>query len=229
MDHPPLETIAIRLLELARCAEQDVELCGHIARTVVHGQPVPQAALTSSLATTSDNLEARLARLPGVEVDQEGHILGWGLTLVPTPHQVRMNGKSLFAWCAFDTIQFPLALQVEAQISSTCPVTGTPLQFVVTAAGTIQDLGVTQIWMSLLLPEHCATFANSTVIVPERTGKGKGNAAARPAFCEQSLFFHSEEAASAHLATHPHAVLLSLEEAAQLAWLVTHHCVQQSW
>lgn len=229
MHHPPLDVITSRLLDAARCAEQDLDLCSHIARTVVQGQPVPPATLASSLSTTQHDLLERLARLPGVEVDQQGHILGWGLTLVPTAHQVRLGGKFLFAWCAFDAIQIPPALHVEAQIHSTCAATGTPIRFVLTAKGEIQDLSEPQACLSLLLPEPgLACFPNATTqaMCPAPGGKGGGWATERPAFCEQSLFFQSEVAASVHLATHQEAVLLSLEEAVQVTQVLAHHCVR---
>ncbi|GLV55937.1 hypothetical protein KDH_27810 [Dictyobacter sp. S3.2.2.5] len=41
-------------------------------------------------------------------------------------------------------------------------------------------------------------------------------------FCEQSLFFQSEEAASPWMALHPDAVLLSVEEAARLGYMVAN-------
>jgi alkylmercury lyase len=225
MHHPPLEAIATRLLEHARCAEQDLDLCSHIASAVLSGKPFTPTVLASSLSTNQHDLSQRLARLPGVEFDHRGRILGWGFTLVPTSHQVRIGGKQLFAWCAFDTIQFPPALHVEAQIHSTCPVTGAPIQFVVTTEGEIQDLTEAQARLSLLIPEHCVTSGNTRLIVPEHDGKGEGIPRGCPAFCEQSLFFQSEEAASTFLTMHPQAMLLSLEEAAQLARLITQHCV----
>jgi len=42
----------------------------------------------------------------------------------------------------------------------------------------------------------------------------------RGTFCQQSLFFQTEEAASPWMALHPEAVLLSVEEAAALGQIV---------
>jgi alkylmercury lyase len=40
----------------------------------------------------------------------------------------------------------------------------------------------------------------------------------RDTFCEQSLFFQSEQAAAPWLATHPGALILSVEEAAAVGY-----------
>ena len=210
MPHVSLETIARQLSDLARCGPQD--LCGQIVQQVRRGKPVTRAALATSLETSQHDLSHRLAHLPDVEVDQQGNILGWGLTLVPTPYQVQMGDQSLFTWCAFDTIQFPPTLQAEVHVQSTCAATGQPISFVVTAEGNIRDLTPAEAHMSLIVPaQGCGSSGGDSV---------------RTAFCEQSLFFHSEQAASTFLAAHPEAELLSLEEAATLGKLVTQSCLR---
>lgn len=210
MQHPPLETIVERLLEQSHCGQSDQTLCSQIVFQVTHGKPVLPAALGASLQIPQDELNHQLIQVPDVEYDQAGNIMGWGLTLAPTPHQLQMRGQPLFTWCAFDTVQFPPALQTEAQIQSTCPVTGEPIRFIVTPEGVIQDLTPASAVMSFVVPEHgCG---------------GSDGASVRTSFCEQSLFFQSEQAASSWLAAHPTAILLSMEEAAKLGQLVTRAC-----
>jgi len=120
---------------------------------------------------------------------------------VPTSHRFQLDGKLLYTWCAFDTVLFPPSLHMEAHVHSTCPVTGHAITFVATPEGTIEDLTPASSVMSLLIPESRLDCTRDT-------------------FCQQSLFFQSEQAASTFLATHPNAVLLLLEEAAHLGWLV---------
>jgi alkylmercury lyase len=138
--------------------------------------------------------------VPDTEFDGQGHIVGWGITLLPTQHQFRLKNRPLFTWCAFDTVLFPPLLALEAQVQSVCSVSGQPITFVATPQG-ITDLLPTTSVLSLILPaERCDCV--------------------RGTFCRQSLFFQSEEAARAFLALHPEAMLLSVEEAAQWAsWL----------
>jgi alkylmercury lyase len=199
MQHPSLETIAKRLSELLNCEQQD--LCRPIIQQVARGKPVTKAELQVSLHLSQDELEHRLARLPDTEFDHSGNIVGWGVTLLPTSHQFQIQGTSLYTWCAFDTVLFPPSLHKEAQVQSSCAQTGQPITFVATPEGVVKDLTPSGSAMSLILPAERSDCV-------------------REAFCYQSLFFQSEQAASTFLATHPEAILLSVEEAAQVGRLV---------
>ncbi len=53
--------------------------------------------------------------------DDAGLVVGsWGLTLIPTSHQLRMLGNSYYTWCAEDAVGIPAALIVDATITSSC-------------------------------------------------------------------------------------------------------------
>jgi alkylmercury lyase len=119
---------------------------------------------------------------------------------LPTQHQFRLKERPLFTWCAFDTVLFPPLLQVEAHVQSVCEASGQPITFVATPEGIADLLPATTV-LSLILPiERCDCV--------------------RGTFCQQSLFFQTEEAASPWVALHPEAVLLSVEEAAALGQIV---------
>jgi alkylmercury lyase len=193
MQHPPLETIAKRLSVLLYCEQE--ELCRPIIQQVARGRPVTKADLQVSLRLGQDELERRLAHLPDTEFDQQGNILGWGVTLLPTSHQFQLDGQALYTWCAFDTVLFPPSLQRSAKVQSSCAQTGHPIAFVATPEGVVKDLTPASSVMSLILPAERSECVRET-------------------FCYQSLFFQSEQAASTFLAGHPEAILLSVEEAA---------------
>lgn len=197
--HLPLETLAQRLTEQLRCEQED--LCLPILLQVTRGKPITRAELGAMLQLDQDELERRLTHLPDTEFDHQGNILGWGVTLVPTRHRFYIRGTSAFTWCAFDTVLFPPSLHAEAQIQSTCPVTGHPITFVATPEGIIKDLLPTGSVMSLIIP-------------------AERHDCVRAIFCQQSLFFQSEQAASNWLTEHPEALLLSIEEAALVGRLV---------
>jgi len=204
MHHPALETIAERLTEQLRCEQED--LCRPIVQQVTRGKPVTPASLRASLQVSQDELEQRLARLPTeVEFDRAGNIVGLGVTLVPTSHHIQLGGRVLYTWCAFDTILLPPQLDIEAQVQSTCPVTGQLITFVATPEGVIRDLSPASGVMSLVVPAQRSDCTRAT-------------------FCQQSLLFQSERAASAFLADHPEALLLSVEDAAYVGRLVARTC-----
>jgi alkylmercury lyase len=208
MHHLALETIAERLSEQSRGAQED--LCRPIVQQIARGKPVTLATLQTSLQVSQNELEQRLAKLPpDVEFDQAGNIVGLGATLVPTSHRFQMGGKLLYTWCAFDTVLIPPSLHIEAQVQSTCPDTGQPITFVATPEGTVLDLLPTSSVMSLIMPAERGDCTRAT-------------------FCQQSLFFQSEQAASAFLADHPEVLLLSVEDAAYVGRLVAQSCAKDA-
>lgn len=53
--------------------------------------------------------------------DEAGLVVGsWGLTRVPTRHQLLMLGNSYYTWCAEDAVGIPPALNADATITSSC-------------------------------------------------------------------------------------------------------------
>ena len=207
MQHLSLETLAEHLAEQSRCEHE--ELCRPIVHQVTRGKPLALATLQASLQVSQTELEHRLAQFPDLEYDQAGNIAGLGVTLVPTSHRLQVRGQRLFTWCAFDTLLFPPFLHLEAQVESTCPVTGQPITFVATPEGVIRDLSPASGVMSLIVPAQRADCTRAT-------------------FCQQSLFFQSKQAASAFLAAHPEALLLSVEEAAYVGRLVAQSCAKDA-
>jgi len=199
MNQSPLDTLATRLAAHLDCT-QDV-VCRQIMRAMAEtGQPLAPVHLARHLQMSQKNLTAHLARVPDTEFDTQGNIVGWGITLLPTQHQFRLKARPLFTWCAFDTVLFPPLLQVEAHVQSVCEASGQPITFVATPEG-----------IAALLP---ATSVLSLILPTERCDCVRGT------FCQQSLFFQTEEAASPWVALHPEAVLLSVEEAAALGQIV---------
>jgi alkylmercury lyase len=199
MNPSSLDTLATRLAAHLDCT-QDVA-CQQIMRAMVEtGQPLAPVHLARRLQMSRENLTAHLARVPDTEFDTQGNIVGWGITLLPTQHQFRLKARPLFTWCAFDTVLFPPLLRIEAYVHSVCEMSGQPITFLATPEG-IRELLPAKSVLSLILPaERCDCV--------------------RGTFCQQSLFFQSEEAASPWLALHPEAVLLSVEEAAQVGKLI---------
>ena len=203
IQHLSLETIAERLSEQLRGAQED--LCRPIVQQVTRGKPVTSAALRGSLRASQSELEQRLAQFPDVEFDRAGNIVGLGVTLVPTSHRVQVGGKQFYTWCAFDIVLLPPQLDVEAQVQSTCPVSGQPITFVATPEGTVLDLLPAGSVLSLIVPAERGDCTRAT-------------------FCQQSRLFQSEQAAKTFLVGRPDALLLSVEEAAHVGRLVAQCC-----
>jgi alkylmercury lyase len=198
MDQCSLDLLATQLAAHLDCT-QDV-VCQQIIQGLAEtGQSLAPLSLASRLQVSLESLATSLAHVPDTEFDNEGNIVGWGMTLVPTQHQFWVKGRSLFTWCAFDAVLFPSLLQTRAHVQSICQTTRQPITFLATPED-IADLTPATSVLSLILPSaRCACV--------------------RGTFCEQSHFFQTKEAASPWIALHPDAVLLSVERAAALGRL----------
>ncbi len=95
-------------------------------------------------------LFAELARM-GVQMDEQGNVVGAALTARQTAHRIQVGGKELYAWCALDTLFIPGLLGEEADVSSTCPGSGEPVRITITPAG-VRDFSPADAVVSVVLP-----------------------------------------------------------------------------
>lgn len=196
MKHFSLEELTNRLASHLWCTQE--ALCCQLIQTIAReGQPITPQRLAETLQISQESLLTQLTQVPDAEFDQQGNIVGWGLTLVPTPHHFQIRDQHLFTWCAFDTVLFLSSLHIEAYVQSTCTLTGQPISFTITSEGEVKDLLPAEAHLSLIVPEQRKDCLRDT-------------------FCRQSHFFQSKQIASSWLALHPEAVLLSVQEAAVL-------------
>ena len=161
--------------------------------------PISLDALAQALHTSRERVQAVLERYPEAEYDQFGNLLGWGLTLHPTVHQLGVEGHALYAWCAPDTLYDPIVLNRSAQIVSQCPVTGAKVEI-------------------LLTPDRLLRLspANAVVSIGRDWGGFKRLKEAgriRQEGCNNQLFFASQQVAAPWASEHPDFIVLPVEEA----------------
>jgi alkylmercury lyase len=147
----------------------------------------------------SERVEQLLTAWPGVFFDDQQVIGFWGLTirrLSPT-HRLEVDGRTLFAWCAWDTLFLPGILDATARVESACPTTGETISLLVSPYGVFQTSH----------PEAVVSF-----LTPEQDF----DADVIQSFCHFVHFFTSPVAGEAWTAEHPGTFLLSLEDAFEL-------------
>lgn len=159
------------------------------------GEPVRPEKLAAAT-----NLEARtavkVARRFGAEFDEDGNIVGSGLTLVPTSHKYHVNGKDLFAWCAADTISFPALLNHSADIESPDPISGQIVRISVTPDG-VEGLEPSSAVVTWSLKSDIDDIRGS--------------------FCNLVHFFASGETAAEYVSKHPGLVIVPVESVFEAA------------
>lgn len=178
--------------------------CGHpslwlfLVRSLANGQPVAQADIAKELAIPLAEVPEALVAFSDIEYDALGDIVSCGLSLLPSPHCLKINGHDLFTWCALDTLMYPVALNQNAQVRSRCPVTNDVISLDVGPRG-ISRLTPADVSVSIVIPDAQSGCCN-----------------VRGSFCSQVHFLSSPKAAATWASRHPDAIIVSVEDAWQL-------------
>lgn len=93
---------------------------------------VTPAEFGARLGASPDEAASLLRSLVagGVELAEDGSVVGAALTTRPTPHRFRVRGNDLYAWCALDTLLLPGLIDATAEVRSICPESGQMLAVV---------------------------------------------------------------------------------------------------
>lgn len=162
---------------------------------LANGKPVSVEDLAAATDRSTDDVRAALAAQADTEFDEQGRIVGNGITLRPTPHRFVVDGIQLYTWCALDTLIFPALLGRRAEIESPSHANGTPVRL------TVDPDGVTSV--------DPATAVVS-LVTPDTTGSIRG------AFCNEVHFFATADEAAGWLEQHPGASVVPVADAYQL-------------
>ena len=187
---------------IACCAEeldeQGQRLQLTLFRLLSEGQPVESARLAQRAGLPVADIVEALGGWRGVHTDEDGRVVAFrGLSLVEAPHRLIVDGRTLYAWCAWDTLFLPELIGRPAEIESTCPATAETITLRVGARGPA-DVTPPEAVLSFLLPG--SLFGEDTL----------------GSFCSFIHFFVSPQAAEKWTATRPHTFVLSIEDAFEI-------------
>lgn len=191
---------------LARSVE--TALLVPLLRLLVDGDPVTIDGLATATKLTVDEVRTRLAASPDAEYDDQGRIIGQGLTLRPTRHRFTVAGEELYTWCAFDTLIFPVLLDCPARIESISPTSGDTIQVTVDPTVGVTGLEPAIAVMSLVNAGDISSIRSS--------------------FCNQVHYFTSSQDATDWLTEHPGAQILPVSDAFDLGRTMTTGMLKQS-
>jgi alkylmercury lyase len=173
-----------------------LELAPHAIRLLAKGEPVDLEQLAAASAWRVEEVDAALDAQTSAERDERGRLVGLALTLRPTLHRVTVDGRTLYAWCASDTLMFPVILGRPATVDSTCPHTRQPIHLQVT-------------------PEEVERLEPAGAVVSAVRPTGTP-ADVRAQTCHHGRFFSSPAAAARWRDEHPDGYVLSVDEAFRL-------------
>jgi alkylmercury lyase len=196
-----LQELAARITAPMRTTggEAFLEIVPPTLDLLARGEPASAEEIAAAADKSPEEVRAALDRFPGADWDEQGRVVGLGLTLRPTPHRLELEGRTLFAWCALDALLFPVLLGQPASIESPCRGTGEPVNIEVTPAG-IEMVEPPSAVVSTVAARDLASFHSVS--------------------CNDTHFFSSPVAASRWLEKHPEATILPAEDAFRLAQLI---------
>jgi hypothetical protein len=97
-----------------------------------HGRPVEVGALAGALQREPAAVAAAVDRLEQAGLtrrDPAGRLLGsHGLSVVPTHHELLINGRGRWTWCAYDAVGILGALEADGRVRSRSPHSGTLIE-----------------------------------------------------------------------------------------------------
>src|SRR5918992_846361 len=196
-----LQELAVRVTAPIRttAGQAFLEIIPPTLDLLARGNPASSEEIAAASRKPPEKVRAVLDRFPSTEWDEQGRVVGLGLTLQLTPHRLELEGHTLFAWCALDALLFPILLGRPASIESPGRGTGEPVYIEVTPAG-IERVEPPSAVVSIVAARELANF--------------------RRVSCNSAHFFSSPEAASCWLEKHPEATILSVEDTFRLGRLI---------
>ncbi len=190
------EIISLFPKELLELSTEEQRVSIQLYRLLAEGQPVSTEKLAQTLNISKASVSNILRKWIGVYYDDEGRIVGyWGMALSPMSHRFEVNGKTLYTWCAWDSLFIPEIIKKTARVESICPVTRDQIQLTVTPER-VEEIGPASAVMSFVTPQACKIREN--VILN---------------FCHYVHFFSSAEAGYKWISENEGTLILSIDEA----------------
>jgi len=198
-----LETLSKKLTDLfPTLTQQEQKIALKLYQLLAKGNPLFLAALSKTLGYSEEVVKSTLKEWYGVYYDDSGDVVGfWGLALPEMNHRFMINGKTLYTWCAWDSLFIPELIQRTSQVESTCPVSGNKICLTV-SPNKIEKVEPNGAVMSLITPE--VRKIREDVIVN---------------FCHYVHFFYSSNLGEEWISQNAGTFLLSIHDAFSLGHL----------
>jgi alkylmercury lyase len=164
------------------------------------GEPVPIDEIAAAAGVSVQQVEDAFSSWPLVIRDDRNRVIGfWGLHVhhIDPTHAMTVDGTTVYAWCAWDTLFITQILGTEVAVESTDPQSGTPIRLTVT-------------------PHGVAVLEPAGAVVSLLQAKDEFGADTIQTFCHYIHFFESEQTASKWIADRPGMFSISVDEAFEL-------------
>lgn len=193
------------LARLPAMTEEEKRLGLEVYRQLAHGEPVLSARLAEALEVPTRRVDELLEH-PHLKcltyTNREGQIIGFGgLAVREMPHRFTVDGRTLYTWCAWDSLFIPGILGLEADVESPAPGSTARVRLNV-APDRVKRVQPASAVMSFLLPS-AQTFQSDAL-------------KAMATFCHYIYFFPDRETAAAWTESRPGTTVISVSDAFEL-------------
>ena len=191
-----LEELAGKIVDAKpKLGQEEQRVAVALYRLLAQGEPVSPTRLAGAVGLSETYIRDILARWPGVYHDDSGSVIGfWGLALREMPHRFTVERRTLYTWCAWDSLFIPGIIGKTAHVESADPLTK---ELVTLSVG----------------PDVIHTASPAGIVVSFLSPERPFDADVITSFCHFVHFFDSAESGARWTATHEGTFLLSLEEA----------------
>jgi alkylmercury lyase len=167
------------------------------------GEPVRIESLCDALGAPIEEITALLhdEQLKGwVFYDDEGRVIGFrGLAVREMPHRFEVDGRTLYTWCAIDSLFIPEMLGKSASVESRDPHTGTVIKLTVSPDG-VESAEPANAVMSILIGDTEVMKTDPTKVMA--------------GFCHHIFFLESPDAGAEWMGQHGDGTfIVTLDEA----------------
>ena len=185
----------------------DRQLMIQLYRLLGEGEPVSPHRLAEAVGLPEPRIREILGHWPGVHFDGDGSVVGfWGLALGEMPHRFEVDGRTLYTWCAWDSLFIPEILGKTARVTSADRITKEKISLVVGPDG-VSEISPAATVVSFLTPDR--PFDQNVIM----------------SFCHFVHFFASPETAKKWTGKHAGTFLLSTKDAYALGRLTNQRNV----
>jgi len=197
LKHTDLQRLSELFINAFPTMDADEQLLAHtLYHLLAKGVPVSRTQLAHESGRSIDSVNLVLDSWPDVFFDDDNHVIGFaGLTVRETTHHFTVNNKTVYTWCAWDSLFIPALLNTTAHVTSTCPVTEKEIRLIVSPTH-VEAVNNNEVAVSFLMPEENELKENVTT-----------------SFCHFVYFFFNRSAGEQWIDDHPGTFLLSLDNA----------------
>ena len=209
-----LDAAAAMMDAMHALGEDAKRLAVELYRQLARGGPVPPESLGEALGVPVDEITALLEdeQLKGwVFYDDDGSVIGFrGLAIRKMAHRFEVEGRTLYTWCAWDSLFLPEMLGTSAEVESRDPHTGTVIKLTVSPDG-VESVEPADAVMSILIGDPEVVKTNPAKVMAS--------------FCHHIFFLESPESGAEWAEQHGEGTfLVTLDEAFALG--KRHNAVQ---